>query len=119
MIVDPPQLPVTTPPGWYFDTVNRRRRWWDGIQWAFFGDDAAAPTPTGAATNSSATTSLVLGILAMVTPTVFLFAILAVVFGLFGYARSRLIHDLGRGRAIAGLVLGSVSFVFGLVLNAL
>lgn len=125
MTNDPPPLPVATPPGWFFDNVNRRQRWWDGIQWAFFDDAAPAPTthafpaPPPVRRNGMATASLVLGILSLLLCATIIFPALSLVFGVIGVVKARDRGGVGRGNAVAGIVLGSLTLFFGLLVASL
>jgi hypothetical protein len=62
-----------------------------------------------------ATAALVLGILALITSiTVFggvLLGLLAIIFGIIGLRRANRGLALGRGRAIAGIILGALGIV--------
>jgi hypothetical protein len=133
-VTDPAPLPIATPPGWYPEPGTRRYRWWDGIQWAFYppeGQEAGAtvavgavgPTPTNPYSgvgyptsyqhpkNSMATASLVLGLVGLVTCTLFIPSILAVIFGIVGVQRAGQLGGVGRGKAIWGLSLGGFVLV--------
>jgi hypothetical protein len=61
-----------------------------------------------------ATASLVLGLVGLVTCTLFVPSILAVIFGIVGVRRAGQSGGVGRGRAIWGLSLGG--FVLFIVL---
>jgi hypothetical protein len=70
--------------------------------------------------NGLATASLVLGIIAIPLCFMVVPSILAVVFGVIGLNRSKQSPTQnGRGKAIAGLVLGSVALVLMILVVAL
>ncbi len=142
-MTEPAPLPLATPPGWYHEPTTGRPRWWDGIQWAFYppeGEDVTAsrlPTPGGPTaptaadpytgvvyptayqhpTNGMATASLVLGIIGVVTCTLILPSLLAVIFGIIGVRTANQRGGVGKGKAIWGLVLGGlVVFVLTIAL---
>ena len=116
-MTEPQSLPIATPPGWYVDPVNQRQRWWDGIQCAFFDDTGAAPalaafpSPPQVVTNGMATASLVLGIVGFVLCMFLLPSALAVVFGIVGIVQADSRDGFGRGKAVAGLVLGALGLL--------
>ena len=121
------------PPGWYPDPGRPGLvRWWSGRGWtehtavsAPAADSASLPyafddrpgftalnlvVPSG---RSVATRSLVWGIVSLLLPVVVISA-MAIAFGAIGVIRARTRERAGhppdgRGRAIAGIVLGSVS----------
>jgi predicted PurR-regulated permease PerM len=70
-----------------------------------------------------ATAALVLGILAVITSfTVFggvILGLLAVIFGVIGLRRANRGVALGRGRAIAGIILGLLGIVLAVALVAI
>jgi hypothetical protein len=79
----------------------------------------AVPAALGAQTNGPAVASLVLGIVGVVLgffPAIgLILGILAVVFAFVGFKRAEL-TGAGRGLAIAGLVLGALATLFGLLI---
>lgn len=82
------------------------------------------PPPPGSGrqspSNGLATASLVLGILAIPLCTLVIPSILAVVFGAIGLSRSKQSPTQdGRGKAIAGLVLGSIALALMVLVFAL
>jgi hypothetical protein len=128
-----PSSPASFPAGWYPDPSARfEYRWFNGTAWT--GDVAAdgrrfvdgAPTgpaggPPARRGNGLATAALTCGILAAVLgwiPVVFVLAavlaVLAIVFGIIGLARSRE-RGSGRGFAITGIVTGSVGIIASIV----
>jgi len=72
-----------------------------------------ANVPNGA--NGPATAALVVGIVALVFCFTVVGGIAAVVLGFLGLARARQRGGAGRGRAVAGLVLGLISVVLGVL----
>jgi hypothetical protein len=130
-------LARATPPGWYPEHGTRRYRWWDGIQWAFYAPDEQAapapatvgPTPTNPyagvvypttyrrPTNSMATASLVLGIVGMVTCTLVVPSLLAVVFGIVGLRRANRPGGVGSGKAVWGVVLGGFMLAIVIIIG--
>lgn len=85
------------------------------------GQPAQPVRPVGG--GGMATTALVLGILALVTSiTVFggvLLGLLAVIFGVIGLRRANRGLALGRGRAIAGIILGVLGILVAAALVAI
>ncbi|GAA4693852.1 protein of unknown function (DUF4190) [Promicromonospora umidemergens] len=75
----------------------------------------AYPTATVQPTNGAATASLVLGIVSIVTSLLFLPAIIGLVLGIVGVGRSRRSRpQVGRGKAIAGIVLSTIGLLTGI-----
>jgi hypothetical protein len=128
------------PPGWYPDpSTPGIVRWWSGREWTehtapaaqqaelpYSLDDRKGFTamnlvvPSG---RSVATRSLVWGIVSVLIP-VLLISVLAIVFGAIGlnraHVRARSGYDAdGRGRALAGVILGCVSLIEPFVLVGL
>lgn len=133
----PPAQPVAVQPssaaapqGWYPDPQNRLiQRWWDGYRWT----EQVHPMPSGslydsskdaaAGKNSAATQSLVSGIIAIVfglmpglVPLVVAFtgASAAIIWGGIGLSRAKYV-GVGRGLAVAGLVLGIIVAVLAFI----
>ncbi|MDP9028741.1 MAG: DUF4190 domain-containing protein [Actinomycetota bacterium] len=125
----PATVPVSVAPGWYADPMAPgHARWWSGRDWTHH----VQPHPSGAygvandswsATNllvpqqrSLAVRSLVWGIVAVVIDPLLAPSILAIVFGIMALNRGKRLMaqgftPLGRSRAIAGIVLGSIGAV--------
>lgn len=125
---------MTVVAGWYADpTAPGRLRWWDGATWtATTAPLAPQPGPQpmpqyGAAQperwsaidlivpaeRTMATRALVWGILSIPFFIAFPVPILALVFGIIGVSRANRLQresgvPVGRGRAIAGIVLGGI-----------
>jgi hypothetical protein len=79
------------------------------------------PGPVGVvletAKNTPATTSLVLGIVSIVTSLLFVPAVLGITLGIVGLNRAgRSAPPVGRGKAITGIVLSAVGLVLGISL---
>ena len=101
-------------PGWYPDPAGGPgERWWDGIAWS--GETRPAspltrPLPPTVLKNTPATAGLVLGALALLVNTFLVVSLAAFVLSALGIARAGQFASagyapVGRGRAIAGLVL--------------
>jgi hypothetical protein len=124
----PPSAPV---PGWYADPEQpAMQRYWDGTAWSEQRRPAQVvavtlpgPVPAPAASNGFAITALVLGIVGAVfgfIPFTFWLAwilgVLAIVFGALGRRRADQEAAAGkRSMATAGLVLGIVCIVLGVI----
>ncbi|MFD2025066.1 DUF4352 domain-containing protein [Promicromonospora aerolata] len=66
-------------------------------------------------TNGAATASLVLGIVSIVTSLLFVPAIVGLILGIVGIGRARrLTPQVGRGKAIAGIVLSTLGLLTGI-----
>ena len=110
-----PSVPPTfVPAGWHINPATGQQQWWDGSAWA------APQQPVVNVRNSAATAALVLGIVGFVLMGIPLFIgwvfggipdILAVIFGIIGISRSGQLGGVGKGPAITGLVLASVSLL--------
>lgn len=110
-----------TPPGWYPDPASGRHRWWDGQKWT---ENFHTPPVVVLARNGAATASLVLGIIGFFFMDVPFFVgwflggtpdLLAVIFGVIGLNNASARLGVGRGAAIVGLVLGSLSILSAFV----
>lgn len=78
---------------------------------------AGYPNPAAPPTNGSATASLVLGIISLFAALLFLPALAALVLGIIGLRKAgSMTLPIGRGKAVAGIVMSVVSFVVGAVL---
>ena len=78
---------------------------------------AGYPDPTTPPTNGAATASLVLGIISLFAALLFLPALAALLLGVFGLRKAgSMTPPIGRGKAVAGIVMSLVSFVVGAVL---
>ena len=75
----------------------------------------AYPTAPVQPTNGAATASLVLGIVSIVTSLLFIPAIVGLALGIVGIGRARrLTPQIGRGKAIAGIVLSTIGLLTGI-----
>lgn len=73
--------------------------------------------PANRPTNGAATASLVLGIISLFAALLFLPALAALVLGAIGFRKAgSTTPPIGRGKAVAGIVMSVVSFVLGAVL---
>ena len=78
---------------------------------------AGYPDPAMRPTNGAATASLVLGIISLFAALLFLPAVAALVLGIIGIRKAgSMTLPIGRGKAVAGIVMSVVSFVLGAVL---
>lgn len=78
---------------------------------------AGYPDPANRPTNGAATASLVLGIISLFAALLFLPALAALVVGIIGFRKAgSMMPPIGRGKAVAGIVMSLVSFVVGAVL---
>lgn len=78
---------------------------------------AGYPDPANRPTNGAATASLVLGIISLFAALLFLPALAALVVGIIGFRKAgSMMPPIGRGKAVAGIVMSLVSFVAGAVL---
>lgn len=118
---------VQVPPGWYRDPgLPDTERWWTGARWSehtravelFAGSELLVPR-----SGSWSGRALFWGIVAVVVPIAFLPGILAIVFGAIALPRERNAALAGRpsraGRARAGLILGVVALVIGVLIVVL
>jgi hypothetical protein len=102
-------------PGWYPDPAGGpAERWWDGTAWSpqtrAHSVLARPLSRPDVLKNTQATLGLVLGIVALLVNTFLVVSLAAFVLSVLGLNRSgQLVHagygPVGRGRAIAGLVL--------------
>ena len=101
-------------PGWYADPAGAPvERWWDGTAWA--GQTrpySALAQPLGRPVlkNTHATVGLVLGIVALLANSFLLVSLAALVLSVLGLNRAGQLvtagyAPVGRGRAVAGIVL--------------
>lgn len=102
------------PAGWYDDPDGGALRWWDGSAWT------GHRQPTGYVPvrprNPFATAGLVVGIVALVGNTFGLVSVVGIVLSAVGLSRASRMAEhgfapVGRGKAIAGLVLSLVALV--------
>ncbi len=123
---------MSAAPGWFPDPLGRHEhRWFNGTTWTSDVADGgvryvdplgSAPTPRSDATrNGLATAAMVCGILAVLIAWVpfvvvggIVLAILAVALGVAGMRRAGPDGE-GRGRAVAGVVTGSVGVALSIV----
>ena len=101
-------------PGWYPDPSGAaQERWWDGTAWSAQTRPVsvlARPLPPTVLKNTPATAGLVLGVVALLVNTFLVVSLAAFVLSALGIARagqfvSAGYAPVGRGRAIAGMVL--------------
>jgi Protein of unknown function (DUF2510) len=101
-------------PGWYPDPGGAtQERWWDGAAWSAETRPTSAltrPLPPTVLKNTPATAGLALGVLALVVNTFLVVSLAAFVLSALGIARAGQLVSagyapVGRGRAIAGIVL--------------
>jgi hypothetical protein len=127
-----------TAPGWYPNPDGTPTyRYWDGDRWTehigpqtppgpIYGGygpggpmTMAMPVQAPVASNGLATAALVLGILGAVIEwggvLTLLAGVLAIIFGAVGMSRAVRLGNLGKGRAVAGLVLGCIAVVAYLI----
>ena len=78
---------------------------------------AGYPDPATPPTNGAATASLVLGIISLFAALLFLPALVGLILGIVGLRKAgSTMPPIGRGKAVAGIVMSVVSFVAGAVL---
>jgi len=128
---------TTVAPGWYADPMAPgQARWWSGLDWThhvqpFSSIPGHGPGPGSAGQSwdgglllprerTLAVRALVWGIVAVVINPLLAPSILAIVYGIMALTRvNRLVaqgvEPVGRSRAIAGIVLGSVGAVAAVV----
>ncbi|GAA2724288.1 DUF2510 domain-containing protein [Cellulomonas aerilata] len=102
-------------PGWYPDPSGEAaERWWDGTGWTAQSREhsvlAQPLTRPAVLTNNLATAGLVLGVVALLVNTFLVVSIAALVLSVLGLNRAgQLVQagygPVGRGKAIAGIVL--------------
>ena len=101
-------------PGWYPDPAGGPdERWWDGTAWSADTRPVSAlsrPLPPTVLKNTPATAGFVLGLLALLVNTFLVVSLAAFVLSALGIARAGQFRSagyapVGRGRAIAGLIL--------------
>lgn len=129
----------STPSGWFPDPLDRYdHRYFNGTAWTsdvsadgtrYVDPLGSRPSPTqGPRGNRPATSAVVMGSIAIIIawiPFVVIvggvLAVLAVVFGVRGLGRSR-VDGVGRGTAIAGIVMGGIGLlatIVGVVLSVI
>lgn len=122
------------PPGWYPDPDDSAKlAWWNGEGWAegapkMLATASAAPAapvashaPAQPTTNGGAVVSLVLSLLACLTPAVaaqagLFLAAIAIAAGAGGLTRAKMAGGKGHGLAVAGIVLGSLAALGNIVI---
>jgi len=108
-------------PGWYADPERSgATRWWDGAAW---GPTAPTPAPPIARRNGTGITSLVLGIIAIISITfwnptglTYTFALIGLAFGLIAASQARYTPTT-KGLWIAGIVLNLLTIVLGALIS--
>lgn len=126
----------TPPPGWYLDPSDPGlHRWWSGLEWTQHAKPAPPPAhlpsppsynkrlysgtaDQAAGKNTAATWALTVGVVAIFISPIpgggvalaLLGSISAIIWGSIGIGRAAT-TAIGRGRAIAGLVLGIVNVI--------
>lgn len=126
--------PTSLPSGWFPDPLDRYdHRYFNGTTWtsdvSSGGQRYVDPLGIGPGHqpggdrpgNGAATAAVVMGSVGMAIAWIpfivvigAVLAVLAVVFGIIGIKRSR-VSDVGRGTAIAGLVMGSIGIVAAVI----
>ena len=98
---------MSAPAGWYAD--GNGQRYWDGATWT----EQRAPGNPQRPWSGITIAALFMGVLSiifwLIPPVAFIFATLAIGFGVTGLRATKKHHARGRGLALWGIVLASIA----------